>query len=61
MGVLDDMYMDNSFNRTPVLRAAELKAQAWDGVLITGPDELEAVEAQLRDMGLMEGQMRRLA
>lgn len=55
------MYMDNSFNRTPVLRAAELKAQAWDGVLITGPDELEAVEAQLRDMGLMEGQMRRLA
>ena len=61
VGVLDDMYMDTSFNGAPVLRAAELKAQAWDGVLITALDELEAVEAQLRDRGLMEEQIWRLA
>ena len=61
VGVLDDMYMDTSFNGAPVLRAAELSGCVWDGVLITALDELEAVEAQLRDRGLVEEQIWRLA
>ena len=61
MGVLDDMYMDNSFNGTPVLRAAELSERVWDGVLITALYELEAVESQLRDRGLVEEQIWRLS
>jgi hypothetical protein len=61
VGVLDDMYMDNSFNGAPVLRAAELSACVWDGVLITTLNGLEAEEAQLRDRGLVEEQIWRLA
>jgi hypothetical protein len=55
------MYMDNSYNGAPVLLAAELSGRVWDGVLITGLDELEVVEAQLRDRGLVKEQIWRLS
>ena len=61
MGVLDDMHMDTTFNGAPVLRATELSECVWGGVLITVLDELEAVEAQLRDRGLVEEQVWRLS
>ncbi len=49
------------FNRVPMVRAEELPEGAWDGVLITALEDLDTVEARLREMDLAEERIWRLS
>ena len=49
------------FNGVPMVRAEELPDGEWDGVLITALEDLDTVEAQLREMGLAEERIWRLS
>ena len=44
-----------------LVQAEELDTLEWDGVLITALEELEEVEAELRDWGLPEEKIWRLS
>lgn len=61
VGVLDERYADEMFNGVPMLRAEDLPEGAWDGMLITALEDLDKVEAQLREMGLAEERIWRLS
>ena len=61
VGVLDERYADEMFNGVPMWRAEELPEGEWDGVLITALEDLDTVEAQLREMGLSEERIWRLS
>ena len=49
------------FNGVPMWRAEELLEGEWDGVLITALEDLDTVEAQLREIGLAEERIWRLS
>jgi len=61
VGVLDEGYAGKVFRGVRVLRGEELSGCAWDGVLITALDDLEQVDARLREMGLSEERVWRLS
>ena len=45
----------------PLMQSEDLRVVEWDGVLITALEELDGVEAQLRDWGLPENKIWRLS
>jgi len=61
VGVLDQGYANDKYAGLPVLQVEQLKQVAWDGLLITSLEELDEVEAQLRDWGLPDERIWRLA
>jgi DNA-binding MarR family transcriptional regulator len=61
VGVLDREGRGSRFQGLPLIQGHDLQEMDWDGVLITALDELDEVEAQLRDLGLPEERIWRLA
>jgi DNA-binding MarR family transcriptional regulator len=60
VGVLDREYVGARFNGLPLLQGEDMRDEEWDGVLITALEDLDEVEAQLRDWGLPEEKIWRL-
>ena len=52
VGVLDEHYQDQEFDGLPLLKAADLQRQTWDGVLITALENLDEAERCLEEAGV---------
>lgn len=52
VGILDEHYQDQEFDGLPLLKAADLQRQAWDGVLITALENLDKAERYLEEAGI---------
>ena len=61
VGVLDLAYDGEEFSGVPVVDSGKLGQLEWDGMLITALDDLEAVDGELRAMGVQEEKVWRLS
>lgn len=60
IGIVDKDLSGNSFNNLPLLQCSSLGEIEWDGLLITALDDVDEVEVELRDWGIIEDRIWRL-
>ena len=61
VGVLDPAFEGEEFSGVPVVDSKQLGELEWDGMLITALDDLEAVDGDLRAIGVLEEKVWRLS
>ncbi|MBI3252228.1 MAG: winged helix-turn-helix transcriptional regulator [Candidatus Omnitrophica bacterium] len=61
IGILDEHYQDQEFSGLPLLKAADLQKDEWDGVLITALENLDQAERYLKEAGVTAAKVWKLS